>query len=127
MSSAVDPAELEADNVGLLSGVTRPSRPLWVQSLLYVYHVTKAILCCSWINLLLVFVPLGIISAALGWNSSTVFIFNFLAMFPLAALLSYSTEELSANVGQTFGGLINASFGNAVEMIVSRPCIVLWY
>jgi Ca2+:H+ antiporter len=125
MSSAVDPAELEADNVGLLDGVTRPSRPLWAQSLLYVYHVTKAILCCSSTNFLLVFVPLGIISAALGWNSSTVFILNFLAMFPLATLLSYSTEELSANVGQTFGGLINASFGNAVEMIVSRSCIVL--
>jgi Ca2+:H+ antiporter len=126
MSSAVDPAELEADNVGLLDGVTRPSRLRWAQCLLYVYHVTKATLCCSSTNFLLVFVPLGIISAALGWDSSTVFILNFLAMFPLATLLSYSTEELSANVGQTFGGLINASFGNAVEMIVSRSCIVLW-
>jgi Ca2+:H+ antiporter len=81
----------------------------------------KATLYCSYTNFLLGFVPLGIISGASGWNSVTVFTFNFLAIFPLAALLSYSTDELSAKVGQILGGLINATFGNAVEMIVSRP------
>ncbi|OCL09813.1 vacuolar calcium ion transporter [Glonium stellatum] len=88
------------------------------QWLSYTFHVTKATLYCSYANLLLVFVPLGIIAGAQGWNSAAVFTLNFLAIFPLASLLSYSTEELSANVGQTFGGLINATFGNAVEMIV---------
>jgi Ca2+:H+ antiporter len=65
------------------------------------------------------------ISTALDWSPTAVFTLNFLAILPLATLLSFSTEELSANVGQSVGGFINAAFGNAVEMIVSRPCIML--
>ncbi len=73
----------------------------------------------SYVNILLVFVPLGIIGGALKWNASAVFVLNFLAIVPLAALLSFATEELSAELGQTVGGLLNATFGNAVELIVS--------
>ncbi|KAI4095930.1 MAG: hypothetical protein LQ344_001311 [Seirophora lacunosa] len=71
------------------------------------------------VNVLLVFVPLGIISGAIGWNPTVVFILNFLAIIPLASLLSFATEELSVKLGQTLGGLMNATFGNAVELIVS--------
>ncbi len=70
------------------------------------------------VNILLVFVPLGIISGALGWSPTATFILNFLAIIPLASLLSFATEELSVKLGQTLGGLLNASFGNAVELIV---------
>ena len=70
-------------------------------------------------NLLLVFVPLGIIAGNVGWPPEAVFVMNFLAIVPLAALLSFATEELSAKLGQTLGGLLNATFGNAVELIVS--------
>lgn len=69
-------------------------------------------------NVFLVFVPLGIISGICKWNQTTVFILNFLAIIPLASLLSFATEELSAKLGQTLGGLLNATFGNAVELIV---------
>ena len=51
-------------------------------------------------------------------NVFLVFVLNFLAIIPLAALLSYATEEISLYVGQTLGGLLNATFGNAVELIV---------
>src|SRR5579859_8243611 len=77
------------------------------------------ILFSNYVNVLLVFLPLGIISGALGWSPPLVFVFNFLAIMPLAALLSFATEELSKKVGQTIGGLLNASFGNATELIVS--------
>jgi Ca2+:H+ antiporter len=77
------------------------------------------ILFSSYVNVLLVFLPLGIISGAVGWSPTVVFVFNFLAIMPLAALLSFATEELSKKVGQTLGGLLNASFGNATELIVS--------
>ena len=70
------------------------------------------------VNILLVFVPLGIISANVGWSPTATFILNFLAIIPLASLLSFATEELSVKLGQTLGGLLNASFGNAVELIV---------
>lgn len=73
------------------------------------------------VNVLLVFVPLGIISGAVGWSPMATFILNFLAIIPLASLLSFATEELSVKLGQTLGGLLNASFGNAVELIVRAP------
>lgn len=48
-----------------------------------------------------------------------VFVVNFLAIIPLAAMLSNATEEIAAYTNETFGGLLNATFGNAVELIVS--------
>jgi len=97
-----------------------PSEKRWelLQGLNEASHAVKATLFSSWLNLFLGLVPLGIMAGSLGWNSATVFILNFLAIFPLAGLLSFATEQLSTSVGPTIGGLINATFGNAVEMIV---------
>ena len=83
-----------------------------------VLHVTKVTLYSNYVNILLVFVPLGIVAGAMGWNPTTVFILNFFAIVPLAAVLSFATEEISVKLGQTMGGLLNATFGNAVELIV---------
>ena len=85
----------------------------------HVVHLIYAVLVSNYTNIFLVFVPLGIIAGALKWNPTAVFILNFIAIIPLAALLSFATEELSAKLGQTLGGLMNATFGNAVELIVS--------
>ena len=72
-------------------------------------------------NLLLVFVPLGLVAGERRWDSASVFTLNFLAIIPLAAILSFATEELAQCLGETLGGLINATFGNAVELIVRFP------
>lgn len=80
---------------------------------------TKLTLKSSPVNYLLVFVPLGLLAGHLGWNASARFWLNFLAIIPLASILAYATEEISEFVGQTAGGLLNATFGNAVELIVS--------
>ena len=53
------------------------------------------------------------------WDPTAVFTLNFLAIIPLAACLSFATEEISKRLGETLGGLLNATFGNAVELIVS--------
>lgn len=82
-------------------------------------HLTWLVIASNYVNVLLIFVPLGIISNFVGWSPTVVFTLNFLAIIPLAALLSFVTEELSAKLGQTLGGLMNATFGNAVELIVS--------
>ncbi|KAI9784850.1 MAG: hypothetical protein M1816_000695 [Peltula sp. TS41687] len=79
----------------------------------------RATLFNSWINLLLIAVPVGIIINYLHVNPVAIFIVNFIAIVPLAALLSYATEEIALRVGETLGGLLNATFGNAVELIVS--------
>lgn len=83
------------------------------------FNVTKITLLSNYVNVLLVFVPLGIISGKMGWNPTTTFILNFFAIVPLAAVLSFATEEISIKLGETLGGLMNATFGNAVELIVS--------
>nr|OQO06858.1 hypothetical protein B0A51_17977 [Rachicladosporium sp. CCFEE 5018] len=73
----------------------------------------------SYINILLIAVPVGIALEYAHVNKIAVFVVNFIAIIPLAAMLSYATEELAMYVGETLGGLLNASFGNAVELIVS--------
>lgn len=93
----------------------------WRDTPKHVAAVTWATLASNYVNVFLVFVPLGIIAGALGWNPTAVFVLNFVAIIPLASLLSFATEELSAKLGQTMGGLMNATFGNAVELIV-RLC-----
>ncbi|KZF24884.1 vacuolar H+/Ca2+ exchanger [Xylona heveae TC161] len=93
--------------------------PVWKRWPVNVYHVTRATLVSNYVNALLVFVPLGIIAGALHWNPTAIFVLNFFAIIPLASLLSFATEELSVKLGETLGGLLNATFGNAVELIVS--------
>lgn len=80
-------------------------------------------LCCvtDYVNILLVFVPIGIVAGNTGWDPIAVFVLNFFAIIPLAAVLSFATEEISAKLGEALGGLLNATFGNAVELIVRQP------
>ena len=113
-------------NLGSLNSLTdRNGKPLyeddraWVRWPMNFLHLTWETVSSNYVNVLLVFVPVGIVIGALGLDPTAVFIVNFLAIMPLAALLSFATEELSAKMGQTLGGLMNASFGNAVELIVS--------
>jgi len=77
---------------------------------------------CNWLNVLLVFVPVGIYSGFLfklgHCNSAIVFGTNFIAIVPLASILGAATESLATHTGQLIGGLLNATFGNAVEMIM---------
>ncbi|TKA30866.1 hypothetical protein B0A54_15787 [Friedmanniomyces endolithicus] len=83
----------------------------------FLQHTKKAIFR-SWINLLLVFIPIGIIAEALNLNASLVFAMNAIAIVPLAGLLSFATECVAARMGDTLGALLNVSFGNAVELII---------
>ena len=70
--------------------------------------------------LLLVCCPLGVLGGQLGLGDSSVFWLNFLAMIPLAKILGDATEELAACLrNDMLSGLLNATFGNAVEMIMT--------
>ncbi|KAG0345595.1 hypothetical protein BG004_003513 [Podila humilis] len=84
----------------------------------------KLVLFASKINILLIFIPLGIISEALHWPEVATFILNFIAIIPLAKLLGYATEEIALRLGENLGALLNASFGNAVELIMSIIALV---
>lgn len=71
------------------------------------------------INVLLVFMPFGYLSYKNQWGDQWIFWMNFLAMLPLASILGDFTEELALHTNQVIGGLINATFGNAVEVVVA--------
>ena len=72
----------------------------------------RATIFNSWINILIIAAPVGI---ALNYVKSVspvvVFVVNFIAIIPLAAMLSYATEEIALRTGETIGGLLNATFG----------------
>jgi Ca2+:H+ antiporter len=71
------------------------------------------------LHILLVFVPLAIAAELLGWSPGAVFILSALGMIPLADLIGEATEEIAARTGPRVGGLLNATLGNAAELIIA--------
>jgi len=71
----------------------------------------RATILNSYINILLIAVPVGIAVNYAKVSPVVVFVVNFIAIVPLAALLSYATEEIALRTGETIGGLLNATFG----------------
>ena len=71
------------------------------------------------LQLLLVFVPLAAMGEWLHWSRVAVFVLAGLAIIPLAGILGGATERLAARFGAGVGGLLNATFGNAAELIIS--------
>lgn len=68
---------------------------------------------------LLIFVPVSIAAEYLHWEPLVVFITACLAILPLAAWMGTATEEIAIVVGPSLGGLLNATFGNATELIIA--------
>lgn len=67
---------------------------------------------------MLLCIPFGIASHLAGWEKWIVFVCNFFSILPMAWLIGKSTEDLSSTMGDTLGGLLNATFGNVVEMLL---------
>jgi Ca2+:H+ antiporter len=72
-----------------------------------------------WINLLLVAVPAAIAIHFLYPNPILSFIIAGVAIIPLAGILGEATEDLAEHVGSTLGGILNATMGNATELIIA--------
>jgi len=73
----------------------------------------------SWLNWLLLLVPASLAIDWLGLPKLWLFIATALAIVPLAGLIGQATEELAHRVGPGVGGLLNATFGNATELIIA--------
>ena len=72
------------------------------------------------LNWLLIFVPVTVALEFLIPSSHTmIFIASCLAIVPLAGWLGHATEELAHHTGEGIGGLLNATFGNAAELIIA--------
>ena len=68
---------------------------------------------------LLLFIPISIAGHFLEWEATIVFITAGLGIVPLAAYMGTATEEIAVVVGPNLGGLLNATFGNATELILA--------
>jgi Ca2+:H+ antiporter len=68
---------------------------------------------------MLIFIPISIAAHFLEWDAVVVFITAGLAIVPLAAFMGLATEEIAVVVGPNLGGLLNATFGNATELILA--------
>jgi Ca2+:H+ antiporter len=71
------------------------------------------------LNWLLVFLPVGIGLNWYGADPIVVFLASALSIVPLAGLMGDATEALAKFLGPTIGGLLNATLGNAPEIIIS--------
>ncbi|KAI8378098.1 calcium/proton exchanger [Choanephora cucurbitarum] len=78
----------------------------------------RVTICSSYVNYLLIFVPISIFFSIIESSATVVFTLNFIAIIPLAKLLGFATEEIALRSGSTIGALLNATFGNAVELIL---------
>lgn len=68
---------------------------------------------------LLAFVPISIAAHFFHWGELIIFITACLAIVPLASWMGTATEEIAVVVGPSIGGLLNATFGNATELIIA--------
>ena len=68
---------------------------------------------------LLIFVPIAVAADFFHWPALAAFFLSAMAIVPLAKFICQATEELSSWTGPALGGLLNATFGNATELIIS--------
>jgi len=70
-------------------------------------------------NWLLVAVPIAVVLEFLHFPALWIFVFSSIAIIPLAGLMGRATENLAESMGAGIGGLLNATFGNAAELIIA--------
>jgi Ca2+:H+ antiporter len=73
------------------------------------------------INWLYIFIPIALaLRFVPGWRNETALFFcSCLAIIPLAGWMGRATEDLASRMGEGVGGLLNATFGNAAELIIA--------
>jgi Ca2+:H+ antiporter len=72
-----------------------------------------------WLFALIAFGALAVVGGALGLQPVLVFAAACLGLIPLAGLIGHATGQLAAHLGPHWGGLLNATFGNAAELIIT--------
>ncbi|KAK3273370.1 hypothetical protein CYMTET_18384, partial [Cymbomonas tetramitiformis] len=119
--------EIESDNLSFLADRRTQIKTTDVLAdgwKVYLERSFKDIFLTTKINVLMPCIPLAITFHYLGVlsgakNDGWTFIFSLLGIAPLAERLGYVTEQLATYTNPTLGGLLNATFGNLTEMIVS--------
>src|SRR5256885_16384544 len=74
--------------------------------------------CMRWLYVLLTAVPATLLAETLHASPLVIFVLAALSLIPLAGLIGQCTETLAELLGHGIGGLLNATFGNAAEIII---------
>ena len=73
--------------------------------------------------ILLAAFPLALIAGYTGWDAKWVFAFSTVGIVPMAGYIGEATEKLAERTGPKIGGLLNATLGNAAELIITLVAI----
>ena len=84
-----------------------------------VWHYFPLRTAHRWLNLLLLAIPVAIYLHVAGGSPLMIFLFAAISIIPLAGVLGEATDSLAVYSGPTVGGLLNATMGNATELIIA--------
>lgn len=73
----------------------------------------------KYLKIFLVCIPFSIMGYLMKWSATAIFILTCASIIPLAGYLGEATEAIAAYTGPKLGGFLNATFGNATELIIS--------
>jgi Ca2+:H+ antiporter len=100
----------------MMRGVSHPRAYHSSETLL---RMKKFFAAENWLNWLLVFLPVTAFLEFTHASPVAIFVTACLAIIPLAGLMGKATEHLAEKMGAGIGGLLNATFGNAAELIIA--------
>ena len=95
----------------------------YVQTGLQIIIFDQPILACLHVFLPVAIVAMATVKKGDSHGEAWQFLFCLLAVVPLAERLGYATEQLTSHVGEVVAGLLNASFGNVPELVVTIVAI----
>jgi Ca2+:H+ antiporter len=79
------------------------------------------------ISILLLAFPFAVLGELFGWSPTTIFVLSSIAIIPLAGYIGQATEILAYHTSPRIGGLLNATLGNAAELIITITAIRAGY
>ncbi|KAL1747198.1 Sodium/calcium exchanger protein-domain-containing protein [Schizophyllum fasciatum] len=116
-AAPVEPRTRNQVILGRLKTLFTPIKPLGPEP---TYAASlKATIRYTPLNFCLLFIPVSWALHYTHQSATLIFVFSCLGIIPLAALLGFGTEQVAHRTSSTVGGLLNATLGNVVEMIIA--------
>jgi Ca2+:H+ antiporter len=75
------------------------------------------------LSVLLVALPLIVVGQSLGWSPAAIFALSSIGIIPMASFIGKATEDLATHTGPQMGALLNATLGNAAELIITITAV----
>lgn len=119
LASTSEPKALEVSDIATTKAQKRSCTGMSGSVLAQIWAEIKGVFFDTWLSILLVLVPFGFMSNYLGWGDGWTFGLSALALVALSERLGFITEQLAMYTNDSIGGLLNATFGNATELIIS--------